>query len=265
MNCTCRYYTCHFQQRIQLYMVLDGHDGTKACEFAQKHLPCVLLQSELEGGTEMVGRALRHAFMHTEREFFLGIDPQITRKITLQIEIQVSHCTRSPLLVPAKFLCAHVLCMTLEIRLTLLCALSIIPSIHFCLQQKARNSAEALSLFPNQVEEIQRLDNQIKGGTTAVVALVYNDYLHIANVGDSRALLCYQGADNHLHVEQLSEDHNTRNEDELRRLQGCGLDPEKLRRYKRLGIQQNTRSIGDHSIKGGYQDTDIIRCVGKVV
>ena len=149
------------------------------------------------------------------------------------------------------------------IEIHCLCALTIIPSpsLHFCLQQKARNAAEALSLFPNQVEEIQRLDNQIRGGTTAVVALFYNDYLHIANVGDSRALLCYQGADNHLHVEQLSEDHTTRNEDELRRLQGCGLDPKKLRRYKRLGIQQNTRSIGDYSIKGGYQDTDIIRYV----
>ena len=95
LNCTCRHYTCHYRQ-VQLYMVLDGHDGTRACEFAQKHLPSVLLRSELEGGTEMVGRALRHAFLHTEREFFLGIDPQVTRKITLQIEIQVSQCANSP-------------------------------------------------------------------------------------------------------------------------------------------------------------------------
>ena len=72
-------------------MVLDGHDGTKACDFAQKHLPSVLLGSELDGGMEMVGRAMRSAFLSTEREFFLGIDPHITRKITLQIEIQVRH------------------------------------------------------------------------------------------------------------------------------------------------------------------------------
>ena len=72
-------------------MVLDGHDGTKACDFAQKHLPSVLLSSELDGGMEVVGRAMRNAFLSTEREFFLGIDPHITRKITLQIEIQVRH------------------------------------------------------------------------------------------------------------------------------------------------------------------------------
>lgn len=114
-------------------------------------------------------------------------------------------------------------------------------------------------MFPDQVDEIQRLDNQIKGGTTAVLAVIYNGYLHIANVGDSRALLCYQGRDGHLHVEQLSVDHKTSNEDELRRLEGCGLNPNELRRHKRLGIQQNTRSIGDHSIKGGYKDIDVIR------
>ena len=114
-------------------------------------------------------------------------------------------------------------------------------------------------MFPDQVEEIQRLDNQIKGGTTAVLAILYNGYLHIANVGDSRALLCYEGRDGHLHVEQLSVDHKTSNEDELRRLEDCGLNPNELRRHKRLGIQQNTRSIGDHSIKGGYKDIDVIR------
>ena len=60
-------------------------------------------------------------------------------------------------------------------------------------------------------------------------------------------------------MQQLSVDHNTSNEDELRRLQGCGLDPAALRRAKRLGMQQNTRSIGDYSIKGGYTNVDIIR------
>lgn len=54
-------------------------------------------------------------------------------------------------------------------------------------------------------------------------------------------------------------DHNTSNDDEIRRLAECGLDPNKLRHGKRLGMQQNTRSIGDHSIKGGYKNVDILR------
>ena len=133
-----------------------------------------------------------------------------------------------------------------------------VPPCPLC-QQKARNSAEALKLFPEQVEEIQRLDSQIKGGTTVVLALICNNFLHIANVGDSRALLCHQQEGGTLRVEQLSMDHTTANEQELRRLSQCGLDPLQLRRMKRLGIHQNTRSIGDYSIKGGFKDIDIIR------
>ena len=71
-------------------MVLDGHDGSRACDFAQKHIPSVLLRSELEGGEEATSRAFHSAFMDTEKQFFLSIDPHITRKITLQIEIAVS-------------------------------------------------------------------------------------------------------------------------------------------------------------------------------
>jgi TAK1-binding protein 1 len=45
-------------------------------------------------------------------------------------------------------------------------------------------------LCPQQVDEIDHLDNQIKGGTTVVLALICNNRLFVANVGDSRALLC---------------------------------------------------------------------------
>ena len=60
-------------------------------------------------------------------------------------------------------------------------------------------------------------------------------------------------------VKQLSVDHNTKNEDELRRLEKVGLNASTLRRNGRLGMQQNTRSIGDYSIKGGYTNMDILR------
>ena len=67
------------------------------------------------------------------------------------------------------------------------------------------------------------------------------------------------GYGDQLVVEQLSKDHNTANDEELRRLAECGLDPTELRRARRLGYQQNTRSIGDYSIKGGYADVESIR------
>ncbi len=57
-------------------------------------------------------------------------------------------------------------------------------------QQKARNSAEAQRLYPGQVQEMQSLDEYIRGGTTVVISVVYNNKLYVANCGDSRALLC---------------------------------------------------------------------------
>ena len=87
-----RYYTCTYQDKIQLYMVLDGHDGTRACDFVQKHLPYSVLRSDLE--RDNISTALTMAFKNTEREFFIGIDPHITRRLTLVIEIQVLYtCT----------------------------------------------------------------------------------------------------------------------------------------------------------------------------
>lgn len=71
-------------------MVLDGHDGLKAVKFAQTFIPHVLLQSELVGGEGRVMDAIRRAIVKTEQEFFIGIDPHITRKVTLQLEMEVS-------------------------------------------------------------------------------------------------------------------------------------------------------------------------------
>ncbi len=69
-------------------MVLDGHDGVRACEFAQKHLPSVFLQSDIRDEYSL-RTALQRAFYLTEMEFFVRIDPHITRRMTLQLEIDV--------------------------------------------------------------------------------------------------------------------------------------------------------------------------------
>ena len=50
---------------------------------------------------------------------------------------------------------------------------------------------------------IQALQDEINGGTTAIVALIFNQKLFVANVGDSRALLCKETPEGTLNVEQV--------------------------------------------------------------
>ena len=92
-----------------------------------------------------------------------------------------------------------------------------------------------------------------------MVAVLTSDRLYVANVGDSKAILAYKASDGSLQVKQLSVDHSIENEQELERLTALGLDREQLKKSGRLGTQENTRSIGDYTLKGGYKDVDTIR------
>ena len=115
-------------------------------------------------------------------------------------------------------------------------------------------------MFPVRVARLQELWSHISGGCTAVVALLIIDKLYIANVGDCRAILVdKEEGDGALQIKQLSVDHGVQNEQELERLTALGLDREQLKKSGRLGTQENTRSIGDYSIKGGYKDVNVLR------
>ena len=119
-------------------------------------------------------------------------------------------------------------------------------------------SYEAQQKFPVEVGRLQKLESHISGGCTAVVALLTSDRLYVGNIGDSRALLVYKERDGSLQVKQLSVDHDVENEQEIERLMALGLDREQLKKSGRLGTQENTRSIGDYILKGGYKDMDVL-------
>ena len=120
-------------------------------------------------------------------------------------------------------------------------------------------SYEAYLTYPVEVARMQELEPKITGGTTVVLAIVCGNTLYVANVGDSRAVLVNENEKGIQQVLQVSEDHGVDNIDELKRLVDLGLDREQLQRSGRLGSQENTRSIGDYSIKDGYKDVDTLQ------
>ncbi|CAL4101125.1 unnamed protein product, partial [Meganyctiphanes norvegica] len=101
------------------------------------------------------------------------------------------------------------------------------------------------------------LEQEIRGGTTSVVALIHGGVLYVGNMGDSRALLCKKDRYGVLRVRQLTADHTTNSEDELQRLASLGLDISKMRGAK-MGSHLLTRCIGNYFVKGGYKEFDIL-------
>ncbi|XP_054257236.1 TGF-beta-activated kinase 1 and MAP3K7-binding protein 1-like [Macrosteles quadrilineatus] len=119
-------------------------------------------------------------------------------------------------------------------------------------------SYEAYQKYPHLVDKLKRLNGELSSGTTAVIALIRNNRLFVANVGDSRALLCRTDENRVMKVVQLSCDHNLSNEDELLRLYNLGL--EKLTPGSRLGNQDNTRCLGNHLVKVEYKEFEELAC-----
>ena len=64
-------------------------------------------------------------------------------------------------------------------------------------------SFEAYQRYPSLVERLRELDREISGGSTGTVALVHNNNLYVANIGNSRAILCTKDSQGFLHHEQV--------------------------------------------------------------
>lgn len=113
-------------------------------------------------------------------------------------------------------------------------------------------------------------------GCTACVVHVSDGVLHVANLGDSRAVLGVQEADGRWSAVSLTNDHNAQNPDELRRVVGehPASEHKTLVRHDRLlGLLLPFRAFGDVRFKwrpemlSRLYDTrpDILSAVSEVV
>ncbi|XP_045321835.1 TGF-beta-activated kinase 1 and MAP3K7-binding protein 1 isoform X5 [Leopardus geoffroyi] len=149
---------------------------------------------------------------------------------------------------------------------------------------------QLLPQYQKILERLKALEREISGGAMAVVAVLLNNRLYVANVGfpcvrcllfslcstcpappctqtllsrsnsaagTNRALLCKSTVDG-LQVTQLNVDHTTENEDELFRLSQLGLDAGKIKQVGVICGQESTRRIGDYKVKYGYTDIDLL-------
>jgi len=99
-----------------------------------------------------------------------------------------------------------------------------------------------------------------KDGTTAVVVLALQNILYIANLGDSKAILCRYNKQSGKHVcIPLSMDHSPTDYKERMRIQKAGGS---VRDGRVMGVIEVSRSIGDGQYKalGICSVPDIKRC-----
>ncbi|XP_071840405.1 integrin-linked kinase-associated serine/threonine phosphatase 2C-like isoform X3 [Apostichopus japonicus] len=86
-----------------------------------------------------------------------------------------------------------------------------------------------------------------KDGSTAVCVMAVNDTLYIANVGDSRAMICrYNPDEKKHHFIPLSKEHNPIQYEERMRIQKSGGY---VRDGRLMGILEVSRSLGDGRFK----------------
>nr|XP_020665801.1 TGF-beta-activated kinase 1 and MAP3K7-binding protein 1 isoform X3 [Pogona vitticeps] len=143
---------------------------------------------------------------------------------------------------------------------------SFLESIDDALAEKASLQSQLPEGVPHQqlpsqyqkiLERLKALEKEISGGAMAIVAVILNNKLYIANVGTNRALLCKSTVDG-LQVTQLNNDHTAENEDELFRFSQLGLDAAKIKQVGAICGQESTRRIGDYKVKYSYSDIELL-------
>ena len=180
--------------------------------------------------------ALPQAFHAVDRGFFDSLDDKLAERAKLLMSLPEGNAL--PLLghikMPALYFCiSGVYEISFSSSLSFLSLHKALSDLHL---RGGSASDEAFEKYPELVTRVETLDAEIRGGTSAVVALVFNNRLYVANAGNSRALLCRTDPEEEggtLRVFQLSVDHNLTNEDECKRCEdeiidsGCPLSNSK--------------------------------------
>ncbi|CAM8908989.1 unnamed protein product [Rhodiola kirilowii] len=104
--------------------------------------------------------------------------------------------------------------------------------------------AGSFGKMDDQINSAETQESMKTIGSTAVVAVVGEEQLIVANCGDSRAVICRGGV-----AVALSTDHKPDRPDELERVEAAGGRVINWNGFRVLGVLATSRSIGDQYLK----------------
>ncbi|KAK2142016.1 hypothetical protein LSH36_1004g00083 [Paralvinella palmiformis] len=104
--------------------------------------------------------------------------------------------------------------------------------------------SEEILTVDDQLLSIERATGELSG-TTALVALLHDDMLTVANVGDSRGVMCAKDGN----TVPLSFDHKPQNSKERKRIKKAGGFISFSGVWRVAGILATSRALGDFSLK----------------
>lgn len=104
-------------------------------------------------------------------------------------------------------------------------------------------------------DRLAELDREVSSGCVASVALILDNCLYLANVGDCHTFLCHKGKET-IEITSLTIKHNLDNEDEYLRLEHLGFKQKPNSESSALGSPAYTRCFGNYLVKGGFRDVD---------
>lgn len=207
---------------VQVFGIYDGHGGCRAAVLASKKVPENFVSLYRDCGA--LGNALKQSFHQTDSEVLATV----SRSLSKVASFRSNGSAGSPK-----------------------CEAKRQGSASSWLEERSSIQDEEgrrLRRQPSWAEEhisSTAVARSANCGTTATIVVLADKNLHVAHVGDSRAILCRRDR-----VVRLCEDHRLSRADELERIERCGGVILKVSGSLRVnGVLSVSRSIGDASLK----------------
>lgn len=242
---------------VSLYAVFDGHGGEFAANYAKEKLvqslynKVVEIKDLISGKVPAVKRELEKCDDKKETEKPSTPNLQERRKSFKKTTSITEECLKGPKeITDAELLTKldNLRAVTREVRATKAEVVKDIPSTSYFdragkIDYGKLITDEVLAADRSLIETAKKTMNV--AGTTALIAILEGSKLIVANVGDSRGVMC----DNKGNVIPLSFDHKPQQMRERKRIKEAGGSVIFNGVWRVAGILATSRALGDYPLK----------------